>query len=429
MWSWTITDYVRAGDPYGVLYRLDAGDSIEERRSSNYTPLINAAYYNKCQMIKLLLAKGADIEAVDKSGLSALRTAIYYRNEEAAILLAKRGADANKIAYQQKTALHAAVKDGQLAVVRALLVNGADLTIKSESTGQTAIDYANSEALKNLLAEFVSLQMAIEAESYEAVSVWLKKTLSGRDNADDVLTAYQTVMTAVATAEGYWQTVLQQLVGRLEVDMLYRAAQCGSSTFVDAIDKTVDKPEWTINVSLNSKGWNVLHVAVSHGRMNLVNHLLTNYCCDFTALDFEGNTASDLVSGKEDESSKHIYWILSQHEKKTKFIELSSQIMLREESMKVNIHELPRYMALGIKTCLQAASPSLVNSFSELTSVSPVTIASADSQASKAKLMVPSIKCPPQKNIHPVTSPISWRRRIRSPSKRIFSSSAFLSIL
>ncbi|OWZ02152.1 Tankyrase 1 [Phytophthora megakarya] len=280
MWSWTITDYVRADDAYGVLYRLAAGDSIEERRSSNYTPLINAAYYNKCEIIKLLLVKGADIETVDKSGLSALRTAIYYRNEEAAILLASRGADANKIAYQQMTALHAAGKDGQLAVVRALLVNGADLTIESESTGQTAIDYANTEALKNLLADFVSLQMAIEAESFEAVNGLLKKALSGRGSVDDALTAYKTVMTAVATAEGYWQTVLQQLVGRFEVDMLYRAAQCGSSTFVDVIDTTVDKPEWTINVSLDSKGWNVLHVAVSEFEaMALIQDFFEKNCC------------------------------------------------------------------------------------------------------------------------------------------------------
>ncbi|OWZ01925.1 hypothetical protein PHMEG_00026609 [Phytophthora megakarya] len=95
---------------------------------SNYTPLIYAAYFNQCEMIELLLDKGADLEAVDKNGLSALRTAIHYR-KEAAILLARRGANANKIAYQHMTALHAAVKDSQLAVVRAILLGGADITI------------------------------------------------------------------------------------------------------------------------------------------------------------------------------------------------------------------------------------------------------------------------------------------------------------
>ncbi|OWY95949.1 hypothetical protein PHMEG_00033907 [Phytophthora megakarya] len=80
MWPLTITACVCIGYGEGVISRLNAGDSIDQRR------MIYTAYFNQCEMIELLLDKGADLESVDKNGLSALRTAIHYRKEEAAMV-------------------------------------------------------------------------------------------------------------------------------------------------------------------------------------------------------------------------------------------------------------------------------------------------------------------------------------------------------
>ncbi|KAG7389892.1 hypothetical protein PHYPSEUDO_009406 [Phytophthora pseudosyringae] len=371
---WTITDYVRRGDADGVWKCLGDGGDIEERRSSSYTPLISAAYYNKCKMIELLLDEGADIEAVDRSGLSALRTAIYYGQDEAALLLAQRGADASVRAYQQKTALYAAVEQRKLEVVKVLLLNGADPFVQCGNNNRTAIDLVSSGELLVLLKTFTDLGMAIDARSMEAVQLMLKKALSSDDDAQ-VLKAYGTLKKTLDVALWDWHENLSKLVEQFEIDMLHRALRNGSTDFVDKVNTAVGKPAWVSTALLDGNGRNALHVAASLGNLRVVSYLLETHECDSTASDYHGHKAVELVKNT-DECHQHISWILTEHEKKTQFLELTSQFLDQSQVTAMELNELPQFMTsiydlrvvfcLGYGALTKAEMKQLLqNSFSE----------------------------------------------------------------
>ncbi|KAH7484901.1 Ankyrin repeat and SOCS box protein 3 [Phytophthora ramorum] len=438
MWAKTITDFVRANDEAGVLQCLKDGGDVNERRSKNYTPLINAAYYNKCMMIKLLLDNGADIEAVDKSGLSALRTAIYYGKQEAAVLLAQCGSDANKVTYQQTTALYAAVQQGQAVVVKALLASGADPRVACGSSDYTplinaayygncdmiellldngadidAVDRSGLSALRTaiyyrrdeaalLLAQrgaeankvayqkttalyaaveighasaarallmnganplevcgnnksvmdlatkgeiwttlkiFTDLDTALSSRTCPAVRTVLTNLLAKDPSREDVLKAYKNIRDERSSALGDWLHGLTEIAEEFQIGMLEYALRSGSSEFVDEVCEAVGKPNWVSTTPLNPDGHTALHVAASLGDESVVSLLLDKYECDSIVVDSQGKTASQLVS--EDTNQAQTRLILEEHEKKTKFMDLTNR-MLRQDEV-----ELPELLKLS----------------------------------------------------------------------------------
>lgn len=71
---------------------IDRGANVNARSASAYTPLHNAARGGHREIIKLLLSKGASIDARSRSGSTPLKVAISLGNREAADLLASCGA-------------------------------------------------------------------------------------------------------------------------------------------------------------------------------------------------------------------------------------------------------------------------------------------------------------------------------------------------
>jgi ankyrin repeat protein len=74
------TDLVKKFVEYGI-------DVNQE--SNGMTPLMMAARYNKVEIIKLLLSRGADLKTRDENGFTALRYAQLSNAKEAADLLLK----------------------------------------------------------------------------------------------------------------------------------------------------------------------------------------------------------------------------------------------------------------------------------------------------------------------------------------------------
>lgn len=70
------------------------------------TPLHFAAGYNHPEVVKLLLEKGADIEAKDKGHLVPLHNACSYGHYEVAELLIKYGANVNAVDLWNFSPLH-----------------------------------------------------------------------------------------------------------------------------------------------------------------------------------------------------------------------------------------------------------------------------------------------------------------------------------
>jgi uncharacterized protein len=115
------------------------------------TPFLLAAASGDVACMRLLLQNGADPRAVTIEGVNAVALAAGLGTErgkgnqgrylEAAKLAVELGIDVNKPKDDGRTALHAAVVQGWMDMVRFLVASGADLTAK-DVYGQTALTIA-----------------------------------------------------------------------------------------------------------------------------------------------------------------------------------------------------------------------------------------------------------------------------------------------
>ena len=113
---------------------------------TQYTPLMNATYFNHKDLVKFLLVNGAEVNRMNQYGCSelhiiSLRSALgQYRVSESvdlAKLLLSRKADPNKKNGQGNTPLHLAAYYGRKVLAKALLDGGADLSVENNGGGDT----------------------------------------------------------------------------------------------------------------------------------------------------------------------------------------------------------------------------------------------------------------------------------------------------
>ncbi len=151
-----IFDAASLGDVARIrtLLQADRGE-IDERGSDGYTLLHLAAEFGQVDVVRLLLGRGADPNAVSMNERRAtpLHAAITARHRDTASLLLALGASPNAIEHGGLTALHLAARYGDEAIVDMLLLRGADATRKSDD-GKTAVEVAQDaghSALARLL--------------------------------------------------------------------------------------------------------------------------------------------------------------------------------------------------------------------------------------------------------------------------------------
>ena len=85
---------------------------------------------------RLLIARGADVNAADFSGFSPLHAAVVAGNRDMVATLVAKGADINEKVVGGHTPRHRAAATNQPLMVELLLGNGASPTLK-DSEGKT----------------------------------------------------------------------------------------------------------------------------------------------------------------------------------------------------------------------------------------------------------------------------------------------------
>ncbi len=106
---------------------------MDARDNAGSTPLIAAAALESPEVVKLLLAHGADVNARDEGGTTALMTAVTRNRTETVKLLTEHGAKLNAQDGLGETALHRAAQAGNAAMLALLLELGADPGIRDAS--------------------------------------------------------------------------------------------------------------------------------------------------------------------------------------------------------------------------------------------------------------------------------------------------------
>ena len=123
---------------------LEKGAEVEAKSAFGQTPLSWAARGGHEGVVKLLLEIGAELEAVDNDGQTPLSWAAENGHEAVVKLLLEEGAELETKDKDSQTPLSWAAKNGYEAVVKLLLEKGADLETKNRH-GQTPLSRASEE--------------------------------------------------------------------------------------------------------------------------------------------------------------------------------------------------------------------------------------------------------------------------------------------
>jgi uncharacterized protein len=129
--------------------------AVDDRGPDGCTALHLAARFGQMEVARLLLGRGADPNAISLNDerVTPLYSAVVAKHRDTATLLLALGASPNSVQLGGWTALHAAARNGDQAIVDMLQLRGADPTRASDD-GHTAIDLAEENghgALANVL--------------------------------------------------------------------------------------------------------------------------------------------------------------------------------------------------------------------------------------------------------------------------------------
>lgn len=113
--------------------------------ADGFAPL-HASYFAPPEVIELLLARGADPNALSRNAMALrpLHSAASAGNARVVELLLRAGADPNARQHGGWTPIHAAAQSGNVAVIQLLLQHGADARLAND-TGATAMSLAQEK--------------------------------------------------------------------------------------------------------------------------------------------------------------------------------------------------------------------------------------------------------------------------------------------
>jgi ankyrin repeat protein len=130
----------------GSILELDYG-AAQAFAGDGFNALQLACFFAEADCARLLLERGANVDAVSKNGmeLRALHAAAAGRSLACVELLLEHGADANSQQHGGWSALHAAVSIPDARMVALLLGRGADPR-QANDFGQSPLDLAREKS-------------------------------------------------------------------------------------------------------------------------------------------------------------------------------------------------------------------------------------------------------------------------------------------
>jgi ankyrin repeat protein len=114
-----------------VRLLIGRGANVDAQDKGHMTPLHLASYYGKLDIVRALLSHGASVNTKGELGQTALHLVLDGNRSgpdgiRIARLLLEKGADVNANDSDQETPLHLASNYGEFAIGRVLLIHGAN---------------------------------------------------------------------------------------------------------------------------------------------------------------------------------------------------------------------------------------------------------------------------------------------------------------
>jgi ankyrin repeat protein len=127
---------------------------VNARSNGDWTPLQNAVVRGNKDVAELLLANGADLKAKKVFGMTLLHMLVMRNNKDMVTFVLAKGADINAKDNQGDTPLHTAASMGYKDLAEVLVSNKADVNVKNHK-GATPLQEA-AKSGKNDVAELLS---------------------------------------------------------------------------------------------------------------------------------------------------------------------------------------------------------------------------------------------------------------------------------
>ncbi|GFR97895.1 BRCA1-associated RING domain protein 1 [Elysia marginata] len=144
---------------------------LEKRNAKGESPLQVAAVKANFQKVQELLLKGANPNVKDNAGWTPLHEAVNHGNVKIAEILLDHGASVNAPGLENDTPLHDAVSNYSLDCVKLLVSRGANVMARN-SHGQTALDMAQTEVMREALLVPDGISVAPEDNTFMETDIF-----------------------------------------------------------------------------------------------------------------------------------------------------------------------------------------------------------------------------------------------------------------
>ncbi|MBF0423389.1 MAG: ankyrin repeat domain-containing protein [Magnetococcales bacterium] len=159
---------------------------IKAVNADGRTPLMLAANRGNVDMIQLLLKEGATIDAQDPQGYTALMLAALGGYDQAVKVLLDAKANPESRHVSGGTALLFAAEQGKDKVVQELIGHGADINAKNED-GMTALMLAAKKGHLNSVAALIAAKAPVNEMNKEGATARLLATEAGHEDVQNLL--------------------------------------------------------------------------------------------------------------------------------------------------------------------------------------------------------------------------------------------------
>ncbi len=286
--SQALTEAVSNDHEQVVRVLLDKGADVNAQDGDYGTALQAASSRGHEKMVQTLLSNGAHINAQCGSYGTALQAASSRGHEKMVLTLLKNGANINAQCGSYGTALQVASSKGHEKVVQTLLDNTADVNAKSKPYG-TALQAASSGGHEKVVQTLLDNKADVNAESEPYGTALQAASSKGHekmvqtllDNKADVNAKSKPYGTALQAASsiGHEKVVQMLLNNRADVNAKSKphgtALQAASSKGHEKIVQTLLDNKADVNAKSEPYGI-ALQAASSGGHEKIVQTLLSN---------------------------------------------------------------------------------------------------------------------------------------------------------
>jgi ankyrin repeat protein/TPR repeat protein len=304
----SLFEAAREGDVPAVRKLLEAGSDPnmhdDSRSGEGQTALHQAMRAKDVTVAELLIARGADVNAKAKTGYTPLHVAAGLGKLERVRLLLSKGASVDAM-DTHGTPLHAAVVQGQEGIVEALLAAGANPDARVPLGEETPLVLLNHVIFFTPRHDAIVRRLVEAGADVNARSKWGDVPIAALYRAKEdtaLLLIEKGARTQGVRVQG--QPILYAYAGYGKLRVVQSLVALGHSTdgsldLEPLVHYVADRGqvkvlEWLLGkgVDVNSKSKNgrtPLHAAATHARLDMISFLL-DHGADPNAVDEQGRT-------------------------------------------------------------------------------------------------------------------------------------------